>query len=474
MVRIEINNHNTYQLVGNLKVLTKLYKSFKIKHPQAFFLRKSGVMPRGWDGHLDYITEGLKFRSGLLPSVCEKLKELGEKVKIIDNTTDFKVKPKMVKQVGNNTPRPYQLQCLKNIIYNKVEGHNFYQGVVDGATNAGKTTIMAMVYLSFRRKIPAIVLVKDGDLFEQLKRELPGLLPKEDLGFVRGKEINFNKFTVVMVQTLSPKVKLYTHHLSKFGIVLVDEADEGGSKTYKNILNQLYNAKVRIGLSGTIYMSKLKKDLKNNMDLKCFFSEVIFKITKREMVDLGYSTDVVVKLWPGSNLPGIKGDYQSEYDINITKNKHRAKVGAELLRKAATKGRLPGLIVYRFHDHGELLYKIYTKHNPRLKIALVHGQTKNRKQILKDFRDGKIDVLIASFIVKRGKNFPLVKYIQNASATDSNETVSQIMGRGERTHESKKRYNLDDFIDTGIYLSRHARHRLRYYKQENFKVIDKR
>ena len=76
-------------------------------------------------------------------------------------------------------------------------------------------------------------------------------------------------------------------------------------------------------------------------------------------------------------------------------------------------------------------------------------------------------------IVKRGKNFPLIKYIQNASATDSNETVSQIMGRGERKHESKTKYYLDDFMDEGMYLKRHSKHRKKYYQAEGFTLIEK-
>ena len=39
--------------------------------------------------------------------------------------------------------------------------------------------------------------------------------------------------------------------------VLIDEADQGGSKQYQNVITRLFNTRVRIGLSGTIYMSKL-------------------------------------------------------------------------------------------------------------------------------------------------------------------------------------------------------------------------
>jgi superfamily II DNA or RNA helicase len=469
MVRIIMNNNNTFELEGKQKILIKLYKAFKLKHPGAFFLRKSGAMPKGWDGHVDYISETLKFRAGLLQAVYdEAIKH--DKVEIVDNRREFDVKPKLITEIGKNILRPNQVEAMKAILNNKVGGTPHYLGVIDGATNFGKTTLMAAVYHAFKCKIPTIMLLKDADLFEQFKKELPDLIPKEDLGFVRGKEIHFNKFTVVMVQTLSPKVKEYVNQLSKFGICLVDEADEGESKSYKNIITRLYNARIRIGLSGTIYMSKLAKDRMKNRNLESFFGKVLIKITKMEMVEAGYSTRVVVTLLKGSTLPGIKG-YPEEYKTNITENKARAKIGAERLARAARFYRLPALVVYRFHDHGKLLLKVYRKRLPKLRIELVHGDVKNRKQLMLDFRDGKIDVLISSMIVKRGKNFPLIKYIQNASATDSNETVSQVMGRGERKHESKSKYYLDDFWDEGRYLNRHSKHRKKYYLAEGFTVL---
>lgn len=467
-----MNNNNTFELDGKRKVLLKLYKAFKLKHPNAFYLRKAGVMPRGWDGHVDYISENLKFRAGLLQSICDKAKEFGEKVVIEDNRKDWDVKPKLVTQVGKNTMRPIQIKCVESVINNKIAGVPHYIGVVDAATNAGKTTLMAAIHLAFKSKIPSIILLKDGDLFEQFRRELPELIPKEQLGFVRGKEINFQNFTIAMVQTLSPRVSEYKYQLEKFGICMVDEADEGESKSFKNIINRLYNCKVRVGLSGSIYMSKLKKDQMKNRNLESFFGQTLIKVTKKEMVELGYSTKVVVTMVKGSNKPGIHG-YPEEYQANITQNKQRARIGAERVARASRFHRLPGLVVYRFHEHGKLLLKVYRKRLPKLRIELVHGDTKNRTQLLTDFREGRIDVLISSMIVKRGKNFPMIKYIQNASATDSNETVSQIMGRGERKHESKNKYYLDDFIDEGRYLSRHSKHRKKYYLAEGFTLIEK-
>jgi len=474
MVTITMPNNNRFELSGNMKVLTKLYKKFKVKHPGAFYLRKSGTVQKGWDGCIDYISENLKFNNGLLGRVVSSLEELGEKVTIVDNRLNFNITPILPKFVGKHELRGNQKECVKAVIYNKVCGVPYYTAVLDAATNAGKTTIMAGLYHAFQRKIPCIVLLKDGDLFEQFKRELPNLIPTSELGFVRGKDINFANFTVAMVQTLSPKAAQYKNQLAKFGMVLVDEADEGDSKSYKTIIKYLFNTNVRVGLSGSIYMSKLKKDNMKNMNLRSFYGDVLHIITKVDMVKAGYSTPGIVKIWPGSNKPGVPRDYQAEYQKNITENKQRAKAGAKRMIFNAKMKRLPAVIIYRYHDHGKLLLKVFRdKLSKKYRIELVHGQTKNRKDLLKQFREGKIDILISSFIIKRGKNFPKIKYIQNASATDSQETISQIMGRGERKDDSKDKYYLDDFFDEGIYLKRHSKHRVIYYKKQGMPVIEK-
>lgn len=467
MVRIIIDNNNSYKLEGNLKALIKIQKHFKRKHPSAFYVR--AYMPAGWDGCIDYVTETMRFKPGLLQQVVDFIGTLKQNIEIEDNRPMKLPIPVMPKMVGKFELRDKQKGAVKNLIYNKVCGMPHYIGVQDVSTNFGKTLVMGAIFHAFRQKVPTIILLKDGDLFEQFRKELPEMIDKKLLGFVRGKEINFNMVTVAMVQTLAPKVKAYTNQLAKFGIALVDEADEGDSKQYKTIITRLFNCSVRCGLSGTIYMSKLKKDEMKNMNLKTFFGEVLTTVTKKEMVEDGFSTRPVIRIHKGSELPK-QDSYPEEYKINISQNKARAKIGAELMKKAIRFKRTPALVIYRFHEHGELLLKVYRKAIPNKRIELAHGDTKKRKVYLEEFRVGKIDILISSFIIKRGKNHPLIKYIQNASATDSEETLSQVGGRGERTDKSKSKFYLDDFYDEGSYLKRHSKHRIIYYKKWGFPV----
>lgn len=467
---LEVNN-NKVKLIGPRKILNDLYDIFSIKHPMAFHLRPH--MQKGWDGMQHYITEAGYIKTGLLPRLYKILTEMGHDIEFHDYRAPIPT-PILPKKIGDHTPRPYQAEAITSIIKNKVGDFEFPMGVIDAATNAGKTTIAVGLYLAYQRKLPAIMLLNDSDLFAQFMEEIPKLVGKEDFGYVQGKNIKWGKFTIAMVQTVSQNRQKFEYELSQFGICLVDEADLGDNKTYKSVIQKLYNTSVRVGLSGTIYMSDLVKFKLKNENLKTFFSEVTYKITKREMVDLGFSTELVMKIVRGNIKPGIKGDWQKEYRELITENEDRHLVSAQRTEWNIKQGRLPAIIICQYHKHIENMYRVYKDYFPsHYNIKAVHGDTKDRKQIFKDLADGKIDILISSFIVKRGKNLPLLQYLQNAAGGDSNETISQLMGRMERTHESKNKSYIDDLYDEGHYLIKHSKHRIKYYKAEKFKVIIK-
>lgn len=458
------------KIVGPPKLMVKMNNALADKNPSAYHIRRH--MPRGWDGKQHYITDRGGFHVGHMDRIVNWILEETDESLSIHDGRDELPKCKIPKRVGNKELRPYQYDAVKAILYNMIGSIYHRVGVINAATNAGKTLMMAAIHLSFKRKCKTLVLINDADLYDQFKEEIPELLEK-DVGFIRGKEFIDGQFVVAMVPTLARNIKKFKKYLSEFHIVAIDEADLGASKSYRDVLKSLTHCQVRVGLSGTIYMTnKNQKDRFKNNGLRNFFGDEKYKISKKEMVELGFSTDVVIKIIRGSTMVGLKGEYRTEYLTNIVHNEDRHEVCLQRLKFNMDRGRLPAIVICRFHEHVEQLHD-YFKDNGIEDVVSVHGDTKDRKQILRDFRDGNIEVLIASMIVKRGKNFPLLRYMLNAAGGDSQETVSQLMGRGERKHESKKKFYMDDIYDSGHYLTRHSKHRINYYKTEGFKVLIK-
>lgn len=477
MNKIIIQNCNQCCLDLPLKESTQLYNLFQVKHPNAFFLRSR---IKDWDGKVKFINKRGVFKIGLLPKVIEACKELGLNPKIVDLRKPVPIIHKQIKSVGNYKLRPEQLKAVSSIINNRIGGQPFHIGVLDYTVNAGKTLIMSALYYSFQRKLKTLLITQDSDWLQQAKVEFKQYLPGENITFIQGGNVtNWSNFSIGMVQSISRNIKKYQNELAKVDMVLVDEADQAGSKTYQSVLTHLYNTRVRIGLSGTIYMSKLARDKLKNMNLESFFGTKLSEFRLSESIKKGYSTKTIVKMIPAEvyypkDWESDKYQYKDIYDDTITNNKYARKVVLSRLKYNIKYNRLPALVVCKFVKHCEKLYKILNKTlGGTYNIARVHVNTPNieRKKIMGDFREGKIDILVSTTLIARGKNLPLLKLLINAASMDSQEKSIQFLGRLVRTHKSKSRVYLDDIHYSGDYLTRHGNHRRRYYQTEKLKVI---
>lgn len=461
-----------------LKFAQKLYQEFSVRHPNAFYLRTRQRGMQNWDGKIHYINKHGEFKIGFLPAVYEKCIEYGIKPKVVDMRKPLPKVKKVVTKIGKYKLRPEQEKAVKAIISNQVGNSLFQIGVLDYTVNAGKTLIMSSLYLSYKRQLKTLLITNDSDWLNQAREEFKQYLPGEDITFVQGKVLNWSNFTIGMVQSISRNMRFYQQELSKIDMVLVDEADQGGSKQYQNVLTRLFNTRVRIGLSGTIYMSKLAKDKVKNMNLEGFFGKVVAEFKLKDSIKKGYSTKTIVKMVPSrpwyGNWESEFVTYKDIYDDSITLNKYAKRMAYARLKWNINQGRYPALVVCKHIAHCENLYKFFKKKlGDAYNLSYVHVNTpsKLRQQIMKDFREGKIDILVSTTIIARGKNFPKLRYLLNAASMNSQEKSIQFLGRLVRTDESKNKVYLDDLHYPGNYLSRHGRHRKQYYQKQELKVI---
>lgn len=476
--KIIIKNCNVCELDVPLKIAQKLYNDFAIRHPNAFFLRTRARGMQNWDGKVKYITQAGQFKIGLLTAVLDKCKEYGIDVDIIDLRQPVPVIAKPCTHIGKYKLRPEQIAAVESVLHNKVNNTPFHIGVLDYTVNAGKSLIMAALYYSFQKKLKTLLITNDADWLNQAKDEFKQYLPEEEITFVQGKVNKWSNFSIGMVQSISRNMRYYQNELAKIDMVLVDEADLAGNKSYQNVLTRLFNTRVRIGLSGTIYMSKLAKDKVKNMNLECFFGKVLAKFTLKESIKKGYSTNTIVKHIDArkyyGNWESQERGYADIYTDTITENPIAHKIVLDRLQFNLQYGRVPALVVCKFVKHAESICKYLKKTLEGYEIACVHVNTsaKERASIMSKFREGKIDILISTTIIARGKNFPLLRCLVNAASMDSNEKTIQFLGRLVRKSDTKSKVYLDDIHYPGEYLDRHGKHRKRYYKEQGLKVID--
>jgi superfamily II DNA or RNA helicase len=464
MIAIELTN-NKVQLKGDLKILNKVYEAMAIRHPNAFFLRPH--MPRGWDGKIHYLTDKGSSRTGLLPMIIRYIEEFGGSYIIKDFRTSLEYED-VPTRVGKFKARDYQIEAAESIVYNEILGIPFQRGIVGAATNAGKTLIAALIYKSFP-KSKCLILVNSTDLYKQFLDDMPEMFGS-DWGYMQGKTVKWADIMVCMTPTLRNNLDTYAKKLAAYNMVIFDECHLMTSKTNKKVVTALYNTVVRVGLSGTPFDHK---DKTKNMDIRSFFGDEVYKIKNLELMEMGYSTPIVIKIVSGNTKIKIKGDYDEEYRQGITLSRERENKLLSRLELYLSKGRYPILIVGRYHEHVERLYDIISdKFGGKYRINYIHHKIKERKEILDLFKAGKVDILVASLIIKLGQNMPMIKCMINAASGDSAINALQLIGRAIRIHKTKKKVYFEDFYDQGAYLLRHSKHRLSYYKREGFKVIE--
>lgn len=451
MLKILILNSNNCQLSGDRGVALSLFTEFKIRHPEQYHIR---MRMRGnwWDGTVEYINKEGVFKIGLLPQVYEAAKKLTDEVKIIDKRPPIGVVPKVPKVVGGLTLRDRQVESLNKLLHNTVGGVPFLICAGDYSVNFGKTLLFCAIHEAFKRKKRTILLLNDSDLFNQFKGEIPNLLPGEDITFVRGGKVtNWGNFIVAMVPSLAQNLKTYADELNQCEITLIDEADIIDNKTWTSVITHLYNTQVRIGLSGTLYMSQLKKKIIHNTNIMQFIGPKVDEVKLIETIKAGTSTNVAIKgVIVDYPVDDWKKTYLEEFEDNVVNHKS-AKEASYLRFKYNLKyKRLPAVIVTKYIAQCEGLYKFYQKKlGKKFRIAYVHHDVKNRKQIFEDFREGKIDILISTLIIARGKNLPTIQYLQNAASGKSQEKSIQILGRLVRKHVDKDKGFMDDLIYPG-------------------------
>ena len=472
IIAIEVGS-NKSRVKCHPSIFIKLKKKLSIRNQNAYFIRMRFKAQRGWDGYNQYITDSGSFDTGLVPLVYNTLKEISE-LQIV--FVDIRELPKFSKNIptsiGGKIVRDYQIKALESIKSNKVGDLKFPMGLIDAATNAGKTMIAMGIHMMVRNA-KTVYLVNQLDLFVDAKNEFTSVFGDE-AGYIQGNNIKWGSIMVCMVPTLRSKMPLLLAKLSSYNVLIFDECDTALAPTNKRIIQYFFNAPIRIGLSGSIDKNK---DPNINRRLHCMFGDVIFKISNKELIDKGFSSKVQLRMLNGSDLDkNTYTGFDKEYYDGIINNEHRNKIILSRVKYFLNKGVKPILIICKNHKHIEVLYNFIQKEvGDRYKVSFVHHLTKDRAKIQKDFTDGKIDVLVGSYILKRGKNFPLVRYLCNAAGGLSASNVLQVMGRLLRVHptlKDKTKY-IDDFWDSGKHLMSHSKKRFKTYSKEGIAIFNK-
>jgi len=288
---------------------------------------------------------------------------------------------------------------------------------------AGKTVIAADITKNALIKDSRVLfLVHRIELKEQTEDEFKDY----------GVNIENENLKIEMVITAGNKLKEFNADL-----ILADECNFALAKSWLKVFNQNPNAKI-IGLSAT--PERLSGEPMGEV-----FDDIIEVITAEELIKIG-------RLAPYDY-------YAPKLDFELNKIKKRAgDYAAEELEKILSKPKIYGDIIKYFKqlipNKKTIAYCTTVAHSEQMAaefkangINAVHfdGTTpaKERKQIVKDFKEGKIQVLCNCELISFGFNVPDCEAVILARPTQSRALYIQQAMRPLRAKPGKRATILD-------------------------------
>lgn len=466
-MRLLVGNITTQLIIGGTDNLLEIspektikkYLSYKVdgyQHSEAYKKRR-------WDGTKSLL-KYKKFPTGMLPYVLNHLKELRIPVILEDHREEHPVFNKeLITEFDGRELMQHQVEVGK--CFNKsVDGIPFYRGIVNFATNAGKTYIIAAVHVNLGK--PWTILVVDNKLtYDKTIREFSEWF---DVGRIDSNNYDVKPFTVAMAKTLSNKIKNSVNVLQdigKFKVYMIDECHTAGNATHCHVSSNLINASVRLYFSGTPLDGKNKE---NKLKLIGNSGPIIKSVTNREMMDKGVSLEMKVHIMVNKAENAYFQDVDEAVNDRVIYSRNRLNDIVRLLKNEHKDKSV--LITFRYHTHGQFLLAMLQKLLPELSIGMVHGETPHRSNIVDSFAKGETKVLIASTILKQAVNLPIIEVIINALGGKDTVTLKQFFGRGIRLNKNQPHLDYYDWFDEGDYVEKHSRYRIKLYKKEQVEV----
>jgi superfamily II DNA or RNA helicase len=221
--------------------------------------------------------------------------------------------------------------------------------------------------------------------------------------------------------------------LSRFELVIVEEAHEVSGDSFYRVMEACKNAAYRMALTATPFM---KDDEEANMRLLAACGPVAVKISEKMLIDRGILAKPYFKYIavPEANMPKKlfrSTPWHQAYEYGIVENEMRNK----MLCAEALRGKRYGLnamMLVQHKAHGEILLRILTAAGARAVFIYGEDNQAARDKALRQLGAGEIDVLIGSTILDVGVDVPSVGMIILCGGGKAEVATRQRIGRGLR------------------------------------------
>ena len=339
----------------------------------------------------------------------------------------------------------YQNRCVDAIQKKAYKGG----GLVLSATGSGKTRMAAQ--LASRYKCELLFIVDQINLLDQAQEDIAKHLG-EEVGNVGEQKFNLRRVTVATIQTLSihSRDPRFQHWFRNVDIILIDELHEMLGKRNFNVIDAA-KPKLVIGLTATLNLKR--KHIRLKAYSLCGPVMYEFPLTKGQEMGV-LSKGLAVSVQYDNSIRELDAyDAKSAYDERIVNNAERNHLISRIVKRAHKLHKYTIVLVDRLKQLEEISERLHGI--PRRVVAGSYKGTGipklDRVESKSRFESGKIRVIIASKVFKKGVSINRVDVIIDAAGRQSKEDAIQKFGRGVRKHKHKKALIYLDISDIDVY-----------------------
>lgn len=333
--------------------------------------------------------------------------------------------------------RPYQEEAKEAVIAQWDKG--IKKTLLVLPTGTGKTIVFSKVIEDRVKKGDRVlVLAHRGELLEQAADKLyksTGLkcaVEKAEQTCLG----SWYRIVVGSVQTLMREKRLNKLSPDFFNSIVIDEAHHCISDGYRRVLDHFSNANV-LGVTAT----PDRGDMKNMGQV---FESLAYEYTLPQAIRDGYLSPIKAVTIPLKlDLTGVgiqSGDYKPG-DLGTALDPYLYQIAEEMKNYCANRKTVVFLpLIKTSQKFRDIL------NEKGFSAAEVNGKSSDREQILKDFDEGKYNVLCNSMLLTEGWDCPSVDCVVVLRPTKVRSLYSQMVGRGTRLCEGKDHLLLLDFL----------------------------
>ena len=411
----------------------------------------------GWNGKLKILKQG-SLPAGFFRAVYRDT-EQELKLKFVITYDLPQLKPFLPGLPASDDPKyAYQDECVDAMCKALKRGG----GIILSATGTGKTALTAKFFSKL--SYTCLFVVDQIDLLYQTQKEIAMWLG-EPVGVVGDQEFELQRVTVATRQTLGKhlKDKKYYKWFRSIQVQVIDELHEQMGRTNFNILEKVQPI-ARYGLTATLQLTKKHIRAKAWM----FAGPVIFEFPLSEGVESGVlSEGIAIQLRFPERVIGDEV-YHYAYRNEVVNNDDKHEALRRIAQYMVTAGRHTIALVEHV-KHVEVLSNVCED----IPHTLAYGAV-GQKIRLRDrgrFEKGRIPLIIANKVFKKGINIKVVDVMIDAAEMKASNDTQQKYGRGVRLHPDKEQLV---YIDIGTEgngrFGKRARSRVRSLRKLGVKV----